>query len=318
MSSGYWGGDTPLGNAERVSLAIRTHDWTPLLATPLSHKTTPEVPLLDKLRGGGMPRPDVDPELAGGLREWLEDSLAGSAASLPRRSPVVRVNKQVLTDVVPGGKLAGVADHRKTAHDRIFRSLMLCLFRQWVTTRRFGQPIEDALAALEVQGDPGGTVQAVNRLSPEMRQALSDETAAHAARIAATWPVLCPAWYPRTRERISIPLCGGRILLGGVVDLVIGAQAADEATVCIVQIDTTPGQDQALLLDLHFHALLETLRAGASPCRVARYSTGTGEIHAETVDEHVLVGALLKTVEAAQRACATQAESSAIGAGGPR
>src|ERR1700722_4481265 len=193
MSSGYWGGDTPLGNAERVSLAIRTHDWTRLLATPPSHKTTPGVPLLAKLGGGGMPRPDVDPELAGGLREWLEDSLAGSAASLPRRSPLVRVNKQILTDVVPGGKLAGVADHRKTAHDRIFRSLMLCLFRQWVTTRRFGQPIEDALAALEVQGDPGGTVQAVNRLSPEMRQALSDETAAHAARIAATWPVLCPA-----------------------------------------------------------------------------------------------------------------------------
>jgi hypothetical protein len=130
--------------------------------------------------------------------------------------------------------------------------------------------------------------------------------------------VLCPAWYPRTRERISIPLCGGRILLDGVVDLVMGAQAADEATVCIVQIYTSPRDVQALRADLHFHALLETLRAGASPYRVASYSTGTGELYVEPVDEHLLVGALLKTIEWTERLCATQADARVVDSGASR
>jgi hypothetical protein len=265
-----------------------------------------------------MPRPHVDPELAGGLREWLEDSLAGPASSLPRTSPVIRVNRRLLAVSEPAGSLLGrPADLAQEARDNLLKNLVRCLFRQWVTTRRFGRPIEDALAALSVHADPGATVEAVNRLTPERRRALADEVAEHAERIASTWPLLCPAWYPRTSERISIPLCGGRILLGGVVDLVIGAQACEEATVCVVQVDTAPRSCRSHRAELPFYALLETLRSGASPSRVASYSTCTGDLRVEPVDEHVLVGALLKTVEAAERMCAIQTEASAVGSGGP-
>jgi hypothetical protein len=265
-----------------------------------------------------MPRPHVDPELAGGLRDWLENALAGSAANLPQTSTVIRVSQQVLAATEARGTLLGrPADQRRSADDDLLRTLVRCIFRQWVTIRRLGQPMDDALAALSVSGDPGGAVEVVNSLSPEKRQSLSEELAAHAELITATWPALCPAWYPRTNERISLPLCGGRILIGGVVDLVIGAQAADEATVCIVQVDTAPLKGRDASADLHFYALLETLRAGAPPSRVARYSTATGELNVETVDEHVLVGALLKTVDAAERACATQVAAAVVGAGSP-
>lgn len=284
----------------------------------MSHERSFEAPLLDKLRGTGTSRPNVDPELAGGLREWLEDSLASPAAALPVGSPVIRVNKQVLLGSGSPGALRGPADLQRATYDHMLRSLVRSLFRQWVTIRRFGEPIEDALAALAAQSDPGGTVEAVNRLSSEKRKTLAEEVASHASRIASAWPVLCPAWYPRTREGISIPLCGGRIVLGGVIDLVIGAQAAEEATVCVVQIDTTPLSEQSIRMDLHFHALLETLRAGATPCRVARYCTGTGELYAEPLDEHALVGALLKIVEAAERSCALQSQAEAVTAGEPR
>jgi hypothetical protein len=320
LFSGYRGADTPPGNAGRVS----PDTSTPLLARPVTQTSAPESPfpdncLLGKLRGSGMRRPHVDPELAGGLREWLEDSLAGPASTLPRTSRVIRVNGRLLATSEPAGSLLGrPADPVQETRDNILRNLVRCLFRQWVTTRSFGRPIEDALAALSVHAYPGATVEAVNRLSPEKRRALADEVAEHAERIASTWPVLSPTWYPRTSERISIPLCGGRILLGGVVDLVIGAQAGEEATVCIVQVDTSLRDRRSHEAELPFYALLETLRSGASPSRVASYSTRTGDLHVEPVDEHVLAGALLKTVEAAERMCAIQAEASAMGPGDPR
>ena len=53
--------------------------------------------------------------------------------------------------------------------------------------------------------------------------------------------------------------------------------------------------------DLHFLALLETLSAGAAPSRVATYYTGTGELYAEPVDEHLLVSALLRTISGIER-----------------
>ena len=274
--------------------------------------------LLDRLRGAGMPRPHVDPELAGGLREWLEDSLAGCAASVGRAGRVVRVDSQLLSASHPHGRLVqgptpGAVDF---ARDDVLVSLVRCIFCQWVTTknigRRSGQPFLDAIDSLSVSGDPGGTVEAVNRLSPQRRKALSDEVTRHAANISATWPVLCPAWYPRTRERISIPLCGGRIRLDCVVDLVIGAQATEEATVCLVQVGTATTNPRANGAELHFNALLETLRAGAPPCRVARYATGSGELYVEPVDEHILVGALLETIEVTEKACAVMAEATIV------
>jgi hypothetical protein len=338
LTPGYRGYDTPLGNAERVSLDTSTPvlprppSARPILdqrflgnslssvsrSAPGSHRAISDSLLLDKLRGAGMRRPHLDPELAGGLREWLEDSLASSAANLPSRSPVIRVSGQVLSNFGVAGSPAGSAK-TPTVRDHMLRSLVRCLFRQWVTTRRFGpQPIEDALFAVEVQGDPGATAEAVNLLSAQKRKALTDEVAEHAARIAATWPVLSPAWYPRTRDKISIPLCGGQILLGGVVDLIIGAQAANEATVCLVQVDVVPQATRTLRADLPFYALLETLRAGASPSRVASYSTSTGELFVEPVDEDLLVSEMLKTIDAAARLCAIQAEAPIAGAGGPR
>jgi hypothetical protein len=229
---------------------------------------------------------------------------------------VIRVNRRLLAASELAGCLLGrPADLAQEARDNLLNNLVRCLFRQWVTTRRFGLPIEDALGALSVDADPGATVEAVNRLSPERRRTLADEVAEHAERIASTWPLLCAAWYPRTSERISIPLCGGRIVLGGVVDLVIGAQACEEATVCVVQVDTAPRNRRSHQAELPFYALLETLRSGASPSRVASYSTCTGDLHVEPVDEHVLVGALLKAVQAAERMCADQVAADELGAG---
>jgi hypothetical protein len=292
--------------------------------------------LLDKLRGVGMQRPRVDPELAGGLREWLEDALSGAASLLPERSPAIRVGRPEVggsetyrsvrgpARAVPGA--ARVASAPATAvRDELVANLVRPLFRQWVTTRRLGNPMGDALASLSVSGDPEGTLIALERMGANQRKAVADEVSEQASVIAATWPALSAAWYPKTGERITVPLCGGRIVLGGVIDLVIGAQAVTEATVCIVDVDSSPRQGQIrrpreVQTDgaVDFLALLETLRSGAAPCRVARYASATGDLDVKPVDENLLVGALLKTVQTAERICRIQAEAMSAEAQGAR
>jgi hypothetical protein len=189
-----------------------------------------------------------------------------------------------------------------TTEDRALRRLVRCLFRQWITTGRIEAPIRDALSGEAASGDPGGAVALVSRMSGEERRVFTEAVDSHAARITATWPALSPAWYPRASERFTGPLCGGRVVLAGIADLVVGPQAASESSVCIVEVQTGRRSTRHRN-DLHFLGLLETLRAGAAPSRVATYYTGTGELHAEPVDEHLLAGALLRTVSGIHSLC---------------
>ena len=275
---------------------------------------SPETPasLLDKLRGVGFPRPKVDPELAGGLREWLEDSVSGHVAQLGVRGRV-QLSRVQLSSLVPDATANSQpastwSSHRVGSTDPVcLRAMVRCLFRQWTTTGRIDDPIEDAISGESASGDPEGAVELVSRMSGEERRLLADVVRAHADQITATWPALSPAWYPRSHERLTVPLCGGTVVLAGIADLVVGPQASSEASVCIVEVQTERRRVEHRV-DLHFLALLETLRAGAAPSRVATYYTGTGELDAQPVDEPLLVRALLRTIAGVERLCSRQAE----------
>ncbi len=151
-------------------------------------------------------------------------------------------------------------------------------------------------------------------MSDDERRMLFEDLRMHSTRIAATWPALSPAWFPRSHERLTVPLCGGRVVLSGIADLVVGPQAAIEASVCVVGVEAGRRGAEPRT-HLHFLALLETLRAGAAPSRVATYYTRTGELDAEPVDEHLLVSALLRVVAGAEALC-TRRQLSEISPGG--
>ena len=119
-----------------------------------------------------------------------------------------------------------------------------------------------------------------------------------------------PAWLPRTQERLEVPLCGGRVVLAGVVDLVLGSPAQDRASVCLVELKSGARRIEHRP-DLHFYALLEALRSGAPPFRIATYYSGTGELDAEPVGEDTLVGALSRALDGAIRLCRVAAGSAA-------
>jgi hypothetical protein len=260
--------------------------------------------LLGRLRGQITGRPGVDPGLAGGLRDWLEDGLAEEVGDVGIDRPPVRVTKETLTGVLlcEAHLVARRVAPRAVTVALARGSLVDALFRQWVTTGRMDDPWSDALGAVGVGGDADGIVAFVDALDPGRRQALADEIADHAAGIVARWPVPSPMWLARTQERLVVPVVGGRVVLSGVVDLAFGGPAAERASVCVVEIKSGRRRIEHRG-DLHFYALLETLRSGAPPFRIATYYTRTGELDVEPVTDDVLVGALQRVLAGAVRLC---------------
>jgi hypothetical protein len=212
------------------------------------------------------------------------------------------VTKAVLGDPKDGaaeglGRPGGV--QRRELSTALARGVLVdALFRQLVTTGRIGNPMRDAMGSLEVDDGQRPVANFVRGLSPHERDALAEDVARHAARLRAHWPSLSPTWLPRTGDRISIPLAGGRLVLTGVLDLVIGAPSTGRASVCIVELKSG-GRHAVHRDDLHFYALLETLRSGALPFRVATYYSLDGHVDAEDMTDELLAAAVRRTIEGA-------------------
>ena len=85
-------------------------------------------------------------------------------------------------------------------------------------------------------------------------------------------------------------LAGGTVELSARVDLVIGPPAGDVASVAIVEVKSGARRIEHRA-DLHFYALIETLRSPAPPFVVATYYTRTGELDVDPVTEELLMGA---------------------------
>jgi hypothetical protein len=259
--------------------------------------------VLSRLRGDVSSRPVVDPGLAGGLREWLEDGLGDAVSSLDADAPPVRIGKDALNQVLlcEAHRLARAGAAREVTFELALGVLADAVFRQWITAGDIGTPFDDAMGAVGATGD-GKVVDYVQSMPESNRMRLVEELDEHAERIVASWPVPSPSWFPRTQEHIAVPLAGGAIVLGGIVDLALGAPSSGRASVCLVELKSGPRRLEHRS-DLHYYALLETLRSGARPFRVATYYSATGELDAEQVGDDVLVGALQRVLSAARRLC---------------
>jgi len=79
----------------------------------------------------------------------------------------------------------------------------------------------------------------------------------------------------------------GRVVMCGVFDLLVGAPLPGTATLCAMGL-TTGGRWAQARMALHYLALLETLRSGTPPFRVALLHSGVGRYGVEDVlEEHL-------------------------------
>lgn len=258
--------------------------------------------MLSALLSIGQPRPRFNPELRNELRGALEADLASTVARL---GAAMWVTKHDLAQV-----------HTCEGHYRAQKSEPF----GWNSRNAEGTLVHKAIelsiatdhehAALDLVdhaiasllGDEGRRsprpwlMQAGSLELAELRARANDTV----VRFRECWPPLRRAWSPRTETGIGVDLCDSRVALRGKVDLVLGVARADQARCLIVDLKT--GRPHAGHLDdLRFYALIQTLRVGVPPFRVASYYLDTATFQAEDVTEATLHAALRRTADGVVR-----------------
>ena len=120
----------------------------------------------------------------------------------------------------------------------VLSRLVHTLLRQLVHTGEIGDPLADAVDALRASGDEA-EVREIESLPAAARTVLAERLALHARNLTALVPRFAPGWMPRTNDRVAIPLAGGRIVLHGVFDLVVGLPQPRTASLCALGLSTT-------------------------------------------------------------------------------
>ena len=267
--------------------------------------------LLALLRGEASRRPHFDPDLAGGLRAWLEDAAYGVVASRGDLGPPLVLGPR---EVLPadggavdggvgggGGVDGGAAESRQGqisglvrpterrpladewSQEALLDRLVHTLFRQLVMGSALSDPWRDALEGLATDG-PAELVRRCETLPEPARAALAERVGTHARHLAEVLPRFAPGWMPRTDDRVAIPLAGGRVVLHGTFDLLVGPPRRGDASLCALGV-ATAGPWAWERRSLHFLALLETLRSGTPPFRLALVESATGRYGVEDVRE---------------------------------
>jgi hypothetical protein len=248
-------------------------------AAPVDRSTGGEV--LALLRGDAAARPRFDPGLAGGLRAWLEDAAYDVVAARGDHAPPLFLGPR---------QLLGSPDERRD-DDHLTDALVLsrlvhALLRQLVHTGEIDDPLGDGLDALRASGAKA-MVRHIESLPDAARTALAETLATHARNLTGLVPRFAPGWMPRTDDRVAIPLGGGRVMLHGVFDLVVGLPRARTASLCALGLSTF-GPWAAERRSLHYLSLLETLRSGTPPFRLALLESASGRYGVEDVREEHL------------------------------
>jgi hypothetical protein len=235
-------------------------------------------------------RPCFDTGLAGGLRAWLEDAAYGVVVARGDLAPPLMLGPRELFGPVTAGGAVADGSATEPADEIVTSVLVHALFRRLVVDGEVGDPLGDALDACRADGAGGASravVAAVEAMGEPTRVALGAIVATHAAYLADLVPRLSAVWMPRTDDRVAIPLAGGRIVLHGVFDLLVGLPRTDTASLCALGL-CTGGSWARERRVLHYLALLETLRSGTPPFRLALLETGSGRYGVEDVREEHL------------------------------
>jgi hypothetical protein len=176
-------------------------------------------------------------------------------------------------------------------------TLVDALFRQFVTIGHIDDPMRDALDAIGIDQRHTEVFDFVRALEGRELVEFRDELETQTAILVSKWPRLSLTWLPRTQDRIAVPLAGGGGLLVGIIDLVIGVPSAGRASIGLVEVKSGRARPEDRE-DLRYYALLETLRSGAPPFRVATFYTRTGQIDAEDVDDDLLAASVQRVIAA--------------------
>jgi hypothetical protein len=281
-----------------------------VLVAPQATRQKAQAEVLALLRQGSGSRPRFDPALAGGFRAWLEDAASLVVRSRGEDAPALHLGpRQLLGE---SGAVVG-SGNRDSGSSTAFMTACLvhALFRQIVMTGSVDDPLGDATGALRVDPSLRDVVRQIEALTVDERRTLTAVLKEHVQQLRILTPRLAPGWLPRTDDPIAVPLAGGRVVVHGRFDLLIGTPSTGSspdgtASLCAVGL-AAEGPWAPARRKLHLLALLETIRSGTPPFRVALLHSGTGRYGVEDVlEEHLRAVVSLVAVRLAEVARAAE------------
>lgn len=250
------------------------------------------------LLGKGGERPELPPTIAADLLAAITEGLAAPHAQMPPGTKAW-VAKHALATI------HGCEAHAIAERDEEFRwtpaaargvvsHKAIELTINWQGETHPATMVDEALARLvdterSISDYIGGLGQAERA---ELRGMAVDRV----TKFAECFPPLSPKWRPVTESSVRVELFGGRITLAGKTDLTLGHPG--EKVIIDLKSGGVSGTHRE---DLRFYALIETLRMGVAPRKVATYYLDSARAHVEDVSEGLLWAALRRTADGVAR-----------------
>src|SRR3954447_23455657 len=262
--------------------------------------------LYDALKATPSERPSFPADLAHRLREQLEEGLA----------PLIVVLDTLGIERlwVSKHKVASIhgCEVRFLAEDELG-------FDGWTVPRARGTVAHRAIElSMHVRGEPvpaalvdhaiaslteaettgmADWLQTITELErADLRGAAIDQVCA----FLETWPPLDPRWRPRSESKVRLDLLDERITLQGKVDLTLGVAEGSRAGKVLIDLKTG-GFSPVHLDDLRFYALVEAMKVGVPPRRVASHYLESGNLVPEDITEPLLSSAAARVIDAVHR-----------------
>lgn len=157
-----------------------------------------------------------------------------------------------------------------------------------------GELVDEAIA--RVAGEDASLGTWVAGLSEADRADLRGESVERVTKFMECFPPLGARSRPLTEARLHWPR-SGPIVLAGKVDLVIGRSEGNESRKVIIDLKTGRPRQQHRE-DLRFYALVETLRAGVPPRKLASYYLDAADAEVEDVTVALLRSTARRTLDA--------------------
>jgi hypothetical protein len=264
---------------------------------------------------------DVLADLAGagpgGDAAWVEalrhdlDVAAGSAADAAGwdAADPLRLTKRTVTWLLRCPRRAVAGDEGAAPGDDVMIGYVVDAAAKVATLVPQRAPtVEAAAAFLAATGEEG----AADRLAPG--SPLRAEAAERVEALAAAWPAIEAAWWPRVEDPVRTRLAGGRVTVGGRLDLVLGGPPTDRPAV-VVEVKAGRWYD-GMRADGHLYALLLALRDGVAP-RAAVTVVADGTTQIEPIRPALLAHAAERVAEAMQVAATLAAGAAPEARPGP-
>lgn len=258
--------------------------------------------VLTEVMARGQPRPEFDGQVGVRLRAGLEAELDGVACGLADRQLVVNKTALARVHACEGHHVAEAQAGFEWSPGSAIGTVTHKAIELSASLRHahgLAALVDVALERLSADTDRGIGAWLAGASEVE-RAEVRGGAIDRAVKFEDEFPPIRRNWRPRLETTLLTSLCHDRIVVRGKVDLALGQARGTAAGVLIVDFKTGKPW-RAHVDDLRLYALLETLRSGVPPFRVASWYLDSGQCHHEDVDEVLLESAARRLVHGTRK-----------------